>query len=203
MWLTPHEYAGKLGISRATVYRWIHNDTLPHSYQKLGPRSIRIDLPDDYEQSSPEKPSKVSGNKTVAYCRVSSNGQKDGLKEQKLAILEYANKHGITINETIEEIGSGFNGNRKKLQCILLRGDVKIIIVEHQDRLIRTNYNLFKSVLENQGIKIIAVNELDQDTDLMNEVMDFFVSACGRYYGERGAQRVKAKLSEVNHDQKH
>ena len=121
MWLTTEEYADKLGISKATVYRWIKSDTLPHSYQKLGPRSIRINLPDDYKDKQLPKPSKVSGSKTIAYCRVSTNSQKDGLKEQKLVILEYANKNGITIDEIVEEISSGFNGNRRKLQHILTR----------------------------------------------------------------------------------
>ena len=200
MWLTTEEYAEKLGISKATVYRWIKSDSLPHPYQKLGPRSTRINLPDDYEDELLPKPSKVSGSKTVAYCRVSTNGQKDGLKEQKLAILEYANKNGITIDDIIEEVGSGFNGNRRKLQRILTCGDIGHIIVEHQDRLIRTNYNLFTKVLENQGIKVTTVHERDENTDLMNEVIDFFVSEYGRYYGERVAKRVKEKLKEVEHD---
>mgnify|MGYP002711916580 CR=1 FL=1 len=133
----------------------------------------------------------------MAYCRVSTREQKEGLKEQKLAILEWSNKNGITIDETIEEIGSGFNDNRKKLQKLLTRDDVKNIVVEHQDRLIRTNFQLLNSLLEHNNTTVVCVDERNEDADLMQEVMDFFVSACGRFYGQRAAKRVKEKVVEA------
>ena len=36
----------------------------------------------------------------------------------------------------------------------------------------------------------------DSDKDLMKEILDFFVFACGRFYGKREAQRIKEKIKE-------
>lgn len=198
MWLTVEEYAEYIGVTSQTIYRWVTKDTMPHPFTRFGPRAIRVEVPDNYEETTVTKtPSNINKTKTVAYCRVSTREQKEGLKEQKLAILEWANKNGITIDETVEEIGSGFNGNRKKLQKLLTRDDVKSIVVEHQDRLIRTNFQLLNSLLNHNNTTVICVNERNEDTDLMQEVMDFFVSACGRFYGQRAAKRVKEKVEEA------
>lgn len=198
MWLTVEEYANYIEVTPQTIYRWVTKDTMPHPYTRFGPRAIRVEVPDNYKETTVTKtPSHINKTKTVAYCRVSTREQKEGLKEQKLAILEWSNKNGITIDETIEEIGSGFNGNRKKLQKLLARDDVKSIVIEHQDRLIRTNFQLLNSLLEHNDTTVICVNERNEDTDLMQEVMDFFVSACGRFYGQRVAKRVKEKVVEA------
>ena len=198
MWLTVEEYADYIGVTPQTIYRWVTKDTMPHPYTRFGPRAIRIEVPDNYKETTVTKtPSHINKTKTVAYCRVSTREQKEGLKEQKLAILEWANNNGITIDETVEEIGSGFNGNRKKLQKLLTRDDVKSIVVEHQDRLIRTNFQLFSTLLEHNNITVTCVNKQNEDTDLMQEAIDFFVSAYGRFYGQRAAKRVKEKVAEA------
>ena len=48
------------------------------------------------------------------YTRVSTNGQKDDLKNQIEFLLNFTSSKGIIVDETIEDIGSELNYNRKK-----------------------------------------------------------------------------------------
>ena len=63
--------------------------------------------------------------KTVAYLRVST-AQQD-LRSQRLAILEYARKHGFRIDDFIESTASGQASEKRRrldeLMHVLQRGD--------------------------------------------------------------------------------
>ena len=52
--------------------------------------------------------------KTVIYTRVSTNWQKDDLKNQIEFLLNFTSSKGIIVDEIIEDIGSGLNYNRRK-----------------------------------------------------------------------------------------
>lgn len=75
---------------------------------------------------------------------------------------------------------------------------ITTIIVEHKDRLARSNFNLIKHCLEAQGRKIIVINDDELEDDLVTEITEFMVSRCGKIYGKRGAKRVKEALKEVS-----
>lgn len=191
------EYAKYMQITRQTALNWYHAGTLPHPAEQISPRIILVEVPDNF--NGPEiTPQKIPQEKTIAYCRVSTNNQKESLKNQKLSILEYANGHNIKIDKTIEEIGSGFNENRTKLNKILKDPTIKTIIVEHRERLARSNFQLIESSLKAQGRNIIIVNNNDIEDDLVREITDFMVSKCGVIYGKRGAQRVKKSIEKNN-----
>ena len=55
----------------------------------------------------------------VAYTRVSSRNQQDDLHNQMDFIINFANSHGVIIDEHIEETGSGLNYKRKKWNKLL------------------------------------------------------------------------------------
>ena len=52
--------------------------------------------------------------KTVIYTRVSTNWQKDDLKNQIEFLLNFTSSKGIIVDETIEDIGNGLNYNHRK-----------------------------------------------------------------------------------------
>ena len=54
-----------------------------------------------------------NNRKNVAYARISTHSQKNDLKNQIDFIRQYANAKGIILDETITDIGSGLNYNRK------------------------------------------------------------------------------------------
>lgn len=187
------EYADKMTVTRQTAYNWYRKGMIPFPVYKVSERIIVVEVPDDFD-GAPQVQKKPG--KTVGYVRVSTNSQKDGLAYQKLEILEYANKNGITLDEVVEEVSSGFNDNRKKLLRILKDPEITCIIVEHRERLARSNFNLLRQTLAAQGREIVVLKTDDVDDDLVTEVTEFMVSAAGRIYGKRGAKRVKEQLEK-------
>lgn len=194
------KYAEAMGIHRVTALRWFHEGKLPHPAKQISPRIIMVEVEDDFDGITIDK--STQPGKTVGYVRVSTRKQIDSLPHQKLAILEYANAHGITVHEVVEEVGSGFNENRKKLSRILSNRDITTIIVEHRDRLARSNFNLIQQTLKAQGREILVIEDDELQDDLITEITEFMVSAAGRLYGKRGAQSVKSNL-ETAHKEIH
>lgn len=195
------EYADLMTVTRQTALNWYHQGKIPFPTFRPSERIILVEVPESFTGiSSFEKETKST---TVAYCRVSTSKQKESLPLQKLAIYEYANKNGFPIDKCVEEVGSGFNENRKKLSSILADPTITTIIVEHRERLARSNFNLIKRTLNAQGRDIIVVNDNDVEDDLVTEITEFMVSACGKLYGKRGAERVKNLLQEESKGEAH
>lgn len=195
------EYADLMTVTRQTVLNWYHQGKIPFPTFRPSERIILVEVPESFTGvSSLEEEIKTT---TVAYCRVSTSKQKESLPLQKLAIYEYANSNGMSIDKCVEEIGSGFNENRKKLSSILSDPTVTTIIVEYRERLARSNFNLIKKTLNAQGRDILVVNNNDVEDDLVTEITEFMVSACGRLYGKRGAERVKNILQEESRGENH
>ena len=59
------------------------------------------------------------GDKTIAFLRVSTDGQ--DLKNQKLEILEYAQKHSYIVDDWIEVKVSSRKSTKERLVDQLLR----------------------------------------------------------------------------------
>lgn len=195
------EYSDLMTVTRQTALNWYHQGKIPFPTFRPSERIILVEVPESFTGIS-----SYEGNNddfTVAYCRVSTSKQKESLPLQKLAIYEYANENGLSIDKCIEEVGSGFNENRKKLSSILADPSISTIIVEHRERLARSDFNLIKKTLNAQGRDIIVVNDNDVEDDLVTEITEFMVSACGRLYGKRGAERVKNLLQEESKGEAH
>lgn len=188
------EYADLMTVTRQTALNWYHQGKIPFPTFRPSERIILVEVPESFTGVSSLK--EETKTTTVAYCRVSTSKQKESLPFQKLAIYEYANSNGMSIDKCVEEIGSGFNENRKKLSSILADPSISTIIVEHRERLARSNFNLIKKTLNAQGRDIIVVGDNDVEDDLVTEITEFMVSACGRLYGKRGAERIKSILKE-------
>ncbi|MEW9616013.1 recombinase family protein [Shinella sp. S4-D37] len=86
--------------------------------------------------------------KAYSYIRISSAGQiaGDGLNRQIRAAREYADTHDLELDETLQDVGSGYHGKHVKFGALggflelVKRGDVdkgSFLIVESLDRLSR------------------------------------------------------------------
>jgi predicted site-specific integrase-resolvase len=118
-------WAKAQGISYRTAWRWFKEGKLPVVAEQTKTGTILIK-----ENSQPI-------NAVAIYARVSSRDQKKDLDPQISRLVQYANAKGWVVAETITEIGSGLNGHRPKLMKILTNSNIKIILVEHRDRLMR------------------------------------------------------------------
>jgi putative resolvase len=89
----------------------------------------------------------IERKRAILYARVSSSEQKEHLTRSFVKVYE--------------EVASGLNENRRKLQSAygMLRekkGD--LVLVEFKDRLSRFSFNYLKSLAESYGASVEVVN---------------------------------------------
>lgn len=130
------------------------------------------------------------------YARVSSHDQKPDLTRQKERLEAYAASKGWRVLSVTEEVGSGLNGRRTKLQRILRKpeGD---ICVEHADRLARFGVPYVQAALESAGRKLYVLNETESKQDLVQDFVDVVTSMCARIYGKRSAKNKAQRAMEA------
>lgn len=104
---------------------------------------------------------------------------------------------GLSVDLVVTEIGSGVNGHRPKLMKLLSNPKVKIIAVEHRDRLMRFGSEYVESALTAQGRQLFVADESELKDDLVQDMIDVLTSFCARLYGRRSAKNKIKKAVEV------
>ncbi len=168
----PKDFAELLGVSVKTLQRWDREDILK---AKRAPTDRRYYTYDQYLEFKGIKNSNAD-RKTVIYTRVSTNGQKDDLKNQMEFLLNFTSSKGIIVDETIEDIGSGLNYNRKRWDKLIeecMENKIDTIIITHKDRFIRFGYDWFERFLGKFNVKIIVVNNelLSPQEELVQDII--------------------------------
>jgi DNA invertase Pin-like site-specific DNA recombinase len=114
--------------------------------------------------------------RTVAYIRISTGGQ--GLASQHLAILDYAHRHGLTVQTFVEAQASSRHARARRGVDTLLEqvhaGD--LILVSELSRLGRSVGQIIQLVdrLLKQQVQLVAIKEhlwLNGAQDLQTKVM--------------------------------
>lgn len=183
-------WAKKQGISYKTAWRLWKNGQLPVAAEQLATGTIIVKVPESSYETEPRS--------AVLYARVSSSDQKQDLDRQLSRLVEYATSNGFRVKGVIKEVGSGLNGKRTKLLSILRDPNVKIIAVEHKDRLVRFGFEYMEALLNASGRRIIVVDETEMKDDLVQDMIDVLTSFCARLYGRRSAKnRAKKALKEI------
>ena len=124
------------------------------------------------------------------YTRVSTNGQKDDLKNQIEFLLNFTSSKGIIVDEIIEDIGSGLNYNRRKWNKLIeecMGNKVDSIIVTHKDRFIRFGYDWFERFCAKFNTTIVVVNNesLSPQEELVQDIVSILHVFSCRLYGLR------------------
>ncbi|GAA3837492.1 hypothetical protein GCM10022206_89580 [Streptomyces chiangmaiensis] len=83
------EWARAQGISPHTAYRWFRNGTLPVPAQRVGPRTILVNI------DAAAAPEAVGG--LGLYARVSSHDQEADLERQVARLSQWAAKTGHRV----------------------------------------------------------------------------------------------------------
>lgn len=183
-------WAKKQGISYKTAWRLWATGKLPLPAEQLATGTIIVKEPEASYEAGPSS--------VVLYARVSSSDQKQDLDRQLSRLVEYTTSHGLQVKGAIKEIGSGLNGKRTKLLSILRDPDVRTIVVEHKDRLVRFGFEYMEALLTVSGRRIIVVDESEMKDDLVQDMIDVLTSFCARLYGRRSAKnRAKKALKEI------
>lgn len=153
----PKDFADLLNVSVKTLQRWDRDNILKAFRTPTNRRYYTYKQYLEFKGNNNDN----GGKKKVIYARVSTNNQKDDLKNQVKFLLDYANAKGIIIDETIEDIGSGLNYNRKNWNKLIedcMENKIDCIFITHKDRFIRFGYEWFERFVGKYNVKIIVVN---------------------------------------------
>lgn len=178
-------WAKQQGISYRTAWRWFKEGKLPVASEQTKTGTILI------------KENQALSNAVAIYARVSSRDQKKDLDQQIARLVQYANSKGWMVAQTITEIGSGLNGHRPKLMKLLTNSNIRIILVEHRDRLMRFGVEYVESALAAQGRRLVVANASELKDDLVQDMIEVLTSFCARLYGRRSAKNKARKALEI------
>lgn len=187
-------FAKQIGVSVKTLQRWDREGKLPAKRTVSGRRyyseedlAVALNL-----EAVP------IARRTVAYCRVSSPAQRPALANQRAALERYAQEKQIRIDEWIIEIGGGLNFERKrflKLVDAIVAGEVKRVVIAHQDRLVRFGFALLKHVCEQKQTELVVMNTetLSPEQELVQDLITITHCFSSRLYGLRNYRKALEK----------
>ena len=105
-------------------------------------------------------------------------------------LAAYCAARGYQVAQVVKEVGSGINDARPKLLALLEDQSVRLIVVEHKDRLTRFGFRYLDTLLRAPGRAIEVVNQAENGTeDLLADLTAIVSSFCARLYGQRQAKR--------------
>ena len=172
------DWARQNGVDYKTAYRWFRANTLPVSaWQHPQTGTILV-----------EKPTTTDSGGVALYARESSSDQRADLDRQIARLAKYAADQQMRVVDTVTEIGSGLNGQRKKLMRVLTNPKIGTVVVGHRDRLARFGSEYIESALAASGRTVVVVDNSEMQDDLVQDMIDVLRSFCARLYGRRAAK---------------
>ena len=121
----------------------------------------------------------------ITYSRVSLPKQKNDLKTQTKRLYDFAASNGYQIKEQIEDVKSGMSFEDRKGFVKLLKKvtnyEVKNVIIEHKDRLVRFGFELVKMLFEKYGTNIIIISDDETNKTYEQELTDDLLSIIHYY----------------------
>ena len=128
---------------------------------------------------------KNKGRYNIIYSRVSLPKQKNDLKTQTKRLYDFATSNGYQIKEQIEDVRSGMSFEDRKGFVKLLKKvtnyEVKNVIIEHKDRLVRFGFELVKMLFEKYGTNIIIISDDEINKTYEQELTDDLLSIIHYY----------------------
>ncbi len=175
------------GLCYRTAWRMFKDGTLPVQAQQLATGTILV-----------QSEASVTPGGVALYARVSSHDQKSDLDRQIARLTTYACAHQMPIVDSVAEIGSGLNGERRGLLRLLRDQRVTTIVVEHRDRLTRFGWSYIEAACAAHGRRIVVVDDTETDDDVVRDIHEVIVSMCARLYGKRSAKnRAKRAMDAL------
>ena len=189
--MKPKEMAERLGVTVRTLQIWDKKGILK-AYRT--PTNRRYYTEEQYLEYTGQPLQNKRLN--VAYARVSNNSQKDDLKNQISFIRQYVNAKGVILDDTITEIGSGLDYNRKKWNELLekvMQNEIDTIYITYKDRFVRFGYEWFERLCKMHDTKIVVLNNVE--TSPTQEMIDDMVSIEHVFSGRlSGLRKYQTKI---------
>ena len=148
-----------------------------------------IKINTNHYEYDPEEVFAILGKKkeryNITYSRVSLPKQKNDLKTQTKRLYDFATSNGYLIKEQIEDVKSGMSFEDRKGFIKLLKKvtnyEVKNVIIEYKDRLVRFGFELVKILFENYGTNIIIISDDETNETYEQELTDDLLSIIHYY----------------------
>ncbi|GHO50668.1 IS607 family transposase [Ktedonospora formicarum] len=143
---------------------------------------------------------------TIVYARVSGVAQKPDLANQLAALQAYCTTHDVTVDEWIQDIGSGLNYKRKgfnQLMEMVELGRVRRIVLAHRDRLVRFGYEYFEAFCERHHTELVVINgeNLSPEQELVRDLLAIVTVFSARLHGLRPYKKaIKDAALHKNQD---
>jgi predicted site-specific integrase-resolvase len=175
----PNEAANTLGVCLRTLRRWEAEGKINTVRTPSGQR--RYDIQKFIKEESEDGRRRA----TVIYARVSTRPQIKDLHRQveRLSAL-------YPGAEIVKEVAGGLNLRRKGLLSLLgrvLKGDIRVIVVAHKDRLARFGFELIEWLCEQFDCQIVVLNQdnLSPHQELVADIIAILHSFSSRLYSLR------------------
>ncbi|GCL40603.1 IS607 family transposase [Anabaena sp. FACHB-1250] len=186
--------AKKLGVSVKTVRRWADAGKLRFERSPSGHRRFYLA---DITRITPRDFNQLEDRITINYARVSSNDQKEDLTRQRQVLEAFSSANGWQF-ETISDLGSGLNYNKKGLQKLLKRimqGDVGRLVLTHKDRLLRFGSEIVFTMCEEFETQVVIINKSIEETtceqELVTDMIELITVFSARLYGSQSDKNKK------------
>jgi putative resolvase len=180
--------AKELGVSVDTIRRWADQGRIRYERAPSGHRRFYLA---DIKRITPRDLKQLDDRLTINYARVSSHDQKNDLTRQIQVLEVFSSSNGWQF-ETIQDLGSGLNYNKKGLRKLLtriLKGDVGRLVLTHKDRLLRFGAELVFAICEEMEIEVVIINksaeELNFEQELAQDMSELVTVFSARLYGSR------------------
>lgn len=191
---SPQEFGKLIGRSTHTLQRWDRQGQLrAHRSLISNRRFYTHDQCLEYMGMKTE-----STQLTIVYARVSGKAQKPDLANQVKALEQFCTEQALTIDEWMQDIGSGLNYKRKAflhLFDLIEQGRVKTLVIAHRDRLVRFGYEWFEAFCERHGTPIVVMNneKLSPEREMVEDLLAIVTVFSARFHGLRSYKRSLEK----------
>ena len=186
-----------LGITQQTLYNWTKEGKI--KFHKI---SDHLNIYDDNSVYAliGNKQNKRN-RKIISYSRVSTQNQKEQLKEQTQRIYDSCISRGIKLDEQLEDIKSGMIEDRpsfQKLIRMVVKNEVELVVIENKDRLIRFGYSIIESIFKYFGTKILVLNDTIENKTYEQELTEDLISII--HYFTMKSYSHRRKLNKLRKD---
>lgn len=139
--------------------------------------------------------------KIISYSRVSTQSQKEHLKNQTQRIYESCVSRGIKLDKQFEDIGSGMSSERSgfdKVCQMIFHGDVELLVIENKDRLTRFGFDMLEKFFSYFGCKILILNDSLENKSYEQELTDDLISVI--HYFTMKSYSHRRKLNKLRRE---
>ena len=184
-----------LQVTSPTLYRYVKEGFIKATIDQNGYYNYDEDSVYEYAGYG-------NGRKTVIYARVSSNDQKNDLKNQIDTAVQWANNNGYQVDDIYSDIASGLEYDRKSFKQLMsdvVNHKIKTIIVTHKDRFSRVSFNMWNDMFKELDCKLVVINQPESNE---KELFEDIISLLHCSSMKMSTSRRKRKIQIIEEDLK-